>query len=143
MLFKRISRDDAETAFIVVKNASGSTMTAGYHAFFDVSTAADGVQVTIAQAFALNAYAGCIDKTLLNGAYGLAQVYGYRAEGYVVASRVIASGMQLMPVDGEWALDVVATAVTSGYKAWGFICEAIASATESTHSNKRIFIRAL
>ena len=143
MLFKRITRSDAETAFIVVKNTSGSTMTAGYHAFFDVSTAADGVAVTMCTSTALNAYAGCIDAAIANGGYGLAQVYGYRAAGLVIASGLVASGENLMPEDGKWSLTCTATATTSGFKAFAFICETIASATQSTSANKRIFIRAL
>jgi len=143
MLFKRISRSDAETAFIVVKNVSGSTMTAGYHAFFDITTTADGVGVTQCLAAALNAYAGCIDATLANNGYGLAQVYGYRSAGFTYGSGTTSSGDNLMPVSNSWALQATATAVTSGFKAFGFMCETVGSTAASTSGNKRIFIRAL
>ena len=46
MLFKRISRTDAETIFIIVQNVSGSTLTAGYGCVFDTSASVDGVRVT-------------------------------------------------------------------------------------------------
>lgn len=143
MLFKRISRSDAETAFIVVQNVSGSTMTAGYHAFFDISTSADGVRVTMCTATALNAYAGCIDANLANNGFGLCQVYGYRSAGFTYGSGTTTSGENLMPVDGSWALQATASATTSGFKAFGFMCETVGSTAASTSANKRIFIRAL
>ena len=143
MLFKRISRSDAETAFIVVKNVSGSTMTAGYHAFFDSSTLADGVGVSMARTEALNSYAGCIDAAIANNGYGLAQVYGYRAAGYVIYSAIVATGACLMGEDSKWSLTATAVANTSGFKSIGFMCEGIAASTASTSKNKRIFIRAL
>lgn len=143
MLFKRISRSDAETAFIVVKNVSGSTMTAGYHCVFDVSTNTDGVRVTQCSSFDLNAYAGCVDADLSNNDYGLVQVYGYRGAGYVCASGAVTSGENLVPTADVWSMACSASATTSGYKAFGFICQAIASATQSTSANKKIFIRAL
>ena len=58
MLFKRISRTAAETVFAVVKNVSGSTMTAGYSGVFDVGASVDGVRVTQASSTDLQAYAG-------------------------------------------------------------------------------------
>ena len=143
MLFKRISRSDAETAFIVVKNVSTSTMTAGYHCVFDVSTSADGVRVTQVSSFDLNAYAGCVDADIANNGYGLAQVYGYRSAGFVYSSGIVTSGMNLMTVADKWGLYATASAVTSGFKAFGFMCEGITSANASTTANKRIFIRAL
>lgn len=143
MLFKRISRNDAETAFIVVKNVSGSTMTAGYHAFFDITTSADGVRVSMVTAANLASYAGCIDATLANNGYGLVQVYGYRSAGFVYGSGTIESGNSLIPVDGKWGLMATPCAVTSGFKSIGFMCETVASTVASTTANKRIFIRAL
>ena len=143
MLFKRISRSDAETAFIVVKNVSGSTMTAGYHCVFDVSTDADGVRVTQCSSFDLQAYAGCVDADIANGGYGLVQVFGYRAAGYVCSSRIQNSGDNLGPTADVWSLESSSIAATTGFKAFAFICETVASATESTSANKRIFIRAL
>lgn len=143
MLFKRISRTSPETAFIVVKNVSGSTMTAGYTAMFDNTTTADGVGVTMCTSGSLQAFAGIVDADIANGAYGLAQVYGYRSAGYVIASGAVTSGENLIPEDGKWSLTCTANAATSGFKAFAYICQSIASATQSTAANKRIFIRAL
>jgi hypothetical protein len=68
MLFKRISRTDAEKIYIVVQNVSGSTVTAGYHVVFDVSTTGDGIRVTQASSFDLQAYAGCADADIVDDA---------------------------------------------------------------------------
>jgi hypothetical protein len=143
MLFKRISRSDAETAYIVVQNVSGSTMTAGYHAFFDITTSADGVRVTMATTGSLQAYAGCIDAAIANNGYGLCQVYGYRSAGFTYGSGTTASGDALLPVNGSWAMQATTEATTSGFKSWGFMCETVGSTAASTSANKRIFIRAL
>lgn len=41
MIFKRMSRTSGETVFIVCKNVSGSTATAGYAVVFDTGASAD------------------------------------------------------------------------------------------------------
>jgi hypothetical protein len=143
MLFKRIARNDAEKIFIVVQNVSGSTMTAGYHVVYDVSTDGDGVRVTQASTFDLQAYAGCVDADIADDAFGLVQVYGYRDAGYVGHSGVANSGDNLGPDAGQWALEQTPIAAATGYKAFAFICQTITSVTESTYANKNIFIRAL
>lgn len=143
MLFKRISRTDAEKIYIVVQNVSGSTVTAGYHVVFDVSTNVDGVRVTQASSFDLQAYAGCADADIADSGYGLVQVYGYRAAGYICCSGVTASGDNLGPTADVWSLEANSIVAATGYKAFAFICQTVASATQSTSANKKIFIRAL
>jgi len=142
MLFKRISRSDAETAFIVVKNVSGSSITAGYHVTFDVSTNVDGVRVTQCSTFDMGAYAGCIDATLANNGYGLCQVYGYRSAGYVCTSGLTNSGEKLVPTEDVWSLE--AGGASDGTAApFAFLCQKVASVASSTSANKKIFIRAI
>lgn len=147
MLFKRISRSSAETIFIVAKNVSGSTITAGYSCAFDVGASVDGVRVTQATSTELSAYAGVADNDIANSAFGLVQVYGYRSAVYVKRSdnsATIASGAGLLPVDGEWSLTHQATSGTA--KSFVFLCEAIADSTNSSSAysaNFKGFIRAL
>lgn len=145
MLFKRASRTSAETAFIVVQNVSGSTMTAGYSCVFDVGTSVNGVRVSQADTADLQAFAGVIHADLANSAYGLCQVYGYRAAAYVTNSvGANLSGSNLKTVNGSWALEVSAAVGTA--KAFAFLCEAIADSGDSSSqflSNKKIFVRAL
>ena len=66
MLFKRVSRSEPEKVFIVAKNVSGSTATAGYSLVFDVGASVDGVRVTQASATDLQAYAGVADSDIAN-----------------------------------------------------------------------------
>jgi len=143
MLFKRVSRAAAEQVFVVVKNVSGSTMTAGYSCVFDVSTSVDGVRVTQAGSANLQGYAGVVDADIANNAYGLVQVYGYRSATYVYSSTgSSAAGDNLSVIASIWGLTPAATAGTS--KAFGFLCEAISSSTSSQfYSNVKTFIRAL
>ena len=143
MLFKRISRTDAEKMYIVVQNVSGSTMTQGYSCVFDVSASIDGVRVTQASSTDLQAYAGVADADIANSGYGLIQVYGYRSAVSIYSSAgSSAAGDVLFPVADQWGIKPAATATT---KHFAFLCEAItASASSSTYNCKaKAFIRAL
>jgi hypothetical protein len=143
MLFKRVSRSQAETIFVVVKNVSGSTLTAGYSCVFDVGASVDGVRVSQSDTVDLQAYAGVADSSIADSAYGLVQVYGYRASAYIYSSTGSSTaGDNLTVVNSDWGL----TPATSGgaTKAWGFLCEAItASSSSQFHTTAKVFIRAL
>lgn len=143
MLFKRISRSDAETVFIVVQNVSGSTITAGYSCVFDVGTSVNGVRVTKAETTDMQAYAGVADADIANSAYGLVQVYGYRTTVYIYSSTgSSATGDNLTVVGDKWGL-TPATG-TGSSKAFGFLCVAVAASTSSQyHLNAKAFIRAM
>lgn len=144
MLFQRINRTNAETIFIICQNVSGSTITAGYSAVFDVGASVDGVRVTQASSTDLQAFAGVADADIANNAYGLLQVYGYRASTYISSSAGSSvAGDNLITVASSWGLRPATTGATA--KAWGFLCEAItASASSSTYVlTAKAFIRAL
>lgn len=143
MLFKRISRASAETIFVVAKNVSGSTLTAGYSAVWDVSTSVDGVRVTQASSTDLQAYAGVADSDIANGDYGLLQVYGYRSSVYLWSSTgSSAAGDGLNTVAAKWGLTPVVSAGTG--KNFGFLCAAVtASSSSAYYTSAKAFIRAL
>lgn len=143
MLLKRTSRDNPEVAYIVVRNVSGSTMTAGYSGVFDVGASVDGVRVTQASSTDLQAYAGVADSDIADGAFGLVQVYGYRASVYIYSSAgSSASGDELTVVADEWGLTPQAT--SGDAKSFGFLCEAVsASSSSQYHTTAKAFIRAL
>lgn len=146
MLFKRISRASAETVFIVCRNVSGSTATAGYHLQFDVGASCDGVRVTQANAGELNAYAGIADSDIADGDYGLVQVYGYRSSAYIYSSTGSSvAGTTYDVVDAEWGVTPAAAAASSGTnKAFGFMCAAVtASSSSQYHTTAAVFVRAL
>ena len=147
MLFKRISRSSAEVVFIVVKNVSGSTITAGYSVVFDVGASVDGVRVTQASGTDLGAYAGVADADIADSAFGLLQVYGYRAAVFVktiAGSSTYSAGAGLDPVADIWGL--TQSVVAAGDKQFAFLCEAITDSTNTSSAysaNFKGFIRAL
>ncbi len=147
MLFKRISRASAETVFVVCKNVSGSTVTAGYHVVWDTGTSSDGVRVTQASTADLNAYAGIADSDIADGDYGLIQVYGFRSSAYLWTSAGTSpAGVTFTVIDSKWGI----TPSTSGAsdataKAFGFMCAVVVSstATSAYNTTAAVFVRAL
>lgn len=143
MLFKRISRENPEVAYIVVRNVSGSTATAGYGVVFDVGASVDGVRVTQASAADLQAFAGVADQDIADSAYGLVQVYGYRSSAQIYSSAGSSvAGDILTVVAGEWGLTPAATSGSA--KAFGFLCEAVSGSSSSQYNTTaKVFLRAL
>ena len=146
MLFKRISRSQAEQVFLVVQNVSGSTATAGYALVFDVGANIDGVRVTQASATDLQAFAGVADADIANNDFGLAQVYGYRSSLRIytsAGSSVAGDNLTVVAGATHWGLTPVVTNGTS--KAFGFLGEAITSSASSSQwaTTAKGFIRAL
>ena len=144
MLFKRISRTDAEKIYIVVYNASGSTITQGYGCCFDVGASVDGVRVTKCETTDMQAFAGVADSDIASTAYGLVQVYGYRSAVSIYTSAgAQVSGDCLTVVGDQWGL--TPSTVTGATKSFGFLCEAIAISSGSSQWNTKAhaFIRAL
>jgi len=143
MLFKRISRSQAETVFIVVQNVCGSVATAGYAVCFDTGASVNGVRVTKCETTDMQSFAGVVDSDMANSAYGLVQVYGYRASGAIYASTGSSvTGDNLTVVGDQWGL-TPATSVGSS-KAFGFLCEAVAASSSSQfNTTAKIFVRAL
>jgi hypothetical protein len=143
MLFKRVSRTSPEVIYMVAQNVSGGTLTAGYSAVFDTGASVDGVRVTQATTAALNSFAGVADSDIANNAYGLLQVYGYRASAYIYSSTGSSvAGDILGTVNAEWGLTPSASAGVA--KAFGFLCEALAASSSSRfHLTCKTFIRGL
>ncbi len=143
MIFKRISRTNPEVVFAVVKNVSGSTITAGYGCVFDVGASADGVRVTQASSTDLQAFAGVADSDIANNDFGLVQVYGFRDTVQIYSSAgSSAAGDELTVVADQWGLTPQATSGDS--KSFGFLCEAVAGSSSSQYATTaKAFIRAL
>lgn len=143
MLIQRINRDDAEKVYIICKNVSGSTMTAGYSCVFDTGASVDGVRVTKASSTDLQAFAGVADADIASNAYGKIQIYGYRSSAYIYSSAgdsVTGDGLSCV---ADWGLTPITAVGTN--KAFGFLCEAVSSSAASSqyHLTAKIFIRAL
>lgn len=145
MIFKRVGRTSAETAFIVVQNVSGSTATAGFALAFDISASVDGVRVSQCKTTSAQAFAGVADSDIANNAYGLVQVYGYRSSVKIFASTgssVAGDNLTVVTGSTHWGM----TPATSGgtAKAFGFLCEAVtASSSSQFGTTAKAFIRAL
>lgn len=109
MLLQQLNRSDAEKVFIIVMNASGVTVTQGALACFDARTT-NSLGNAVMQPITSNlaAFAGCFDADLAADAFGLVQVYGYRASVAVRPAGlneavITASGIQLGPITGAWS----------------------------------------
>jgi len=88
MYFTKIRSDVPEAMFIVVYNSySTASLTTGQALMHDYATDADGISVTKPAASISagvghfgNAFAGIANETIAAGAYGPAQVWGYRSD---------------------------------------------------------------
>lgn len=148
MLFQRVNRTDAEKVFVVVYNASGGAFTTGQAMCWDCGTSADGIRVTTPATATLSAFAGLASAGIANGAYGLAQVYGYTASASVKpdVTTALVAGNIFLPVNGSADLSCDAAAgVDASDGKTGFIIAMQTNTTMTTPvaSAHRAFIRAL
>ena len=142
MIFPRITRGNAERMFGIFYNVAGATITANYPGVFDISTA-DGVRVSKPATATLSLFAGLANRDIADSAYGLFQVYGYRASGYLTndTSQAIAAGDILIPVNAQWYLG--RSAASDGKSGFVYAGESFATATTPAATTKKVFIRAL
>jgi hypothetical protein len=143
MLFKRVSRSSPEVIKMVVANAQGAVLTAGYAVCFDTTATADGIRVTKCKTGALNAFAGVVDSDIATGAYGLVQVFGYRSQTYISRSTtdISAVGQVLGTQNDVWGLQPrLDSAVAKGF---AFLLEDVISSAGASYTMAKAFIRAL
>lgn len=118
MLFRQANRTDPEQVFIVVRNTSGGTISANAPVYFETDAVTDGnaVSQAIGLLGGLSLFAGILDQALVDDAYGLAQVYGFRTSAYAsAASAGCAPGIPLIPVAGQnYLTDSTSAANTYG-----------------------------
>ena len=148
MLFQRVNRTDAEKVFVVVYNASGGAFTTGQAMVWDCGTSADGIRVTTPATATLSAFAGLASAGIANGAYGLAQVYGYTASASVKpdVTTALVAGNIFLPVNASADLSCDAAAgVDASDGKTGFIIAMQTNTTMTTPvaSAHKAFIRAL
>ena len=144
MLWQRINREDAEKVFCIVQNVAGATVTANYPVVWDI-TSPDGVKVSKPASATLSLFVGIANKDIADSAYGLIQVYGYRASAYMTndTTVAIAAGNILIPVDAQWYL--ARSGASDGKSGFIFAAEAVATAVTTlvAGANKKCFVRAL
>lgn len=146
-----INQKDPEKVFILCKNISGSTQSAGAALYFDASdttAGADGYAVSGSGTGKKFLFAGINAQSLADDAKGLVQCYGI-GSAYVVVTTSMSIGDQLdgtnsathlvnfVPVSATSLVPVVSTP-------WNFVVamSAVASGI-STATLEPVFIRAL
>ena len=147
MLFQRVNRTDAEKVFVCVYNASGGAFTVGQVLQYDVGTSADGIRVTTPAAAGLSAFCGLAQAGIANGAYGLAQVFGYNSTASIKpdVTTVLTAGRVMIPVDTSADLSCAAASCVASDGKTGFIIamQTNTTMTTPTASAHKVFIRAL
>lgn len=143
-----MNRTDAEKVFVVVYNASGGAFTTGQAMVWDCGTSADGIRVTTPATATLSAFAGLASAGIANGAYGLAQVYGYTASASVKpdVTTALVAGNIFLPVNASADLSCDAAAgVDASDGKTGFIIAMQTNTTMTTPvaSAHKAFVRAL
>lgn len=142
MLLQRINRSDAERVFAIFYNVAGATITAGYPAVFDISTA-DGVRVSKPASATLSLVVGIAVESIADSAYGKFQLYGYRSQANITndTSVAVAAGDILIPVNAQWYL--ARSAASDGKSGFVYAAEAFATAATPAAANKKTFLRCL
>ncbi len=142
-----INQSDPEKEFILCKNVSGATLSAGAAVYFDTASATDGFAVSGARTLQKFMFAGINAAALPNLSKGLVQTYGI-ASAYVQWSGTLTAGIQLDAVASATHLTtfvpVSATSLAPTVdNPWNFV-SVMSAATSgiSTATLEVVFIRA-
>jgi len=136
-----VNRTDAECVFAIFQNVAGATFSLGAAGVWDTATQ-DGVRVKTPATATLSCLVGVAAQTIADSAFGLFQVYGYRASAVVVnhTSTAIAAGDILIPVDAVRYL--ARSAAADGKTGFIYAGEAVATGSATT-LNAKVFIRCM
>lgn len=151
-----INQKDPEKEFILCKNVSGATLSAGAAVYFDTASATDGFAVSGARTGMKFLFAGINDQSLSSNSKGLVQTYGI-ASAYVTTGDSAVSAITGQQCDAVTSATHLKASVTTDYftatssaawtggNPWNFVTlmEGIASGVAaSTAALKSVFIRA-
>lgn len=110
MLLQQLNRSDAEKVFIIAQNTAGETVSQGALVCFNprVGSASLGNAVAKPVTSNLGAFAGCMDSDTAADAYGLVQVFGFRASVACAAAGInaavlSAAGHNIGPITGSYS----------------------------------------
>ncbi len=148
MIFKQSNRSDPEQIFIVCRNTSGAAISANVPVGYEVDAVSDGNSVSACVTAEMSLFAGITDAAMADDAYGLVQVYGYRASAWCAGAGISAghvAGQALLPVTGSlWFSTTTSSAADNAGFHFVNLFEAIAaSAAYSTIRCWKVFVRAL
>jgi hypothetical protein len=115
---------------------------------WDTGASADGIRVTTPSTAALSAFAGLASAGIANGAYGLAQVYGYTASASVKPdiTTALVAGKIFLPVNASADLSCAGSgglAATDGKTGFMIAMQTNTTMTTPVASAHKVFIRAL
>lgn len=142
MEFKQTNRTGSEAVFIVCRNITGATVSAGAPVEWDVVTSTDGNAVTQAKSGSrAGLFAGVNDASLADSAYGKIQVYGFRTSAYCSGSTAAQAepGSFLIPVSGYFDNGTMSAATTSGH----VFVSLLETAAVTALTQYSVFIRAM
>jgi hypothetical protein len=147
MQSQTINFNSPEAEFILCKNVSGATQTAGCPLYFDTASATDGFAVSGARTGMAFLFAGIANSDIADGKKGLCQTYGI-ASAFVQWSGAMTAGNQLDYSASHAYLGLFAPASASSLtpmvsNAWNFVSVISAAASGiSTATLEVVFIRA-
>jgi hypothetical protein len=146
MLFSQLSRSDAEKVFIIGKNTTGSTVSAGAPLYFETDAVTDGNSVSAVNGLLEGTamFAGINHSSLTTGSFGLIQTYGFRQSAWLsAASAGCAIGIPMIPVANQLYLTDSTSAACNNFNGC-VVMETIAAAVgNSAVLQWNVFIRAM
>jgi len=145
MMIPHVVNTEADKVFVNFLNVQAVTVGSGDSIVWDTATA-DGVRATQPVTATLSLFLGIVDIDTPASAYGLAQVYGYRASALLTNSTNVAivAGDILVPTTGADFLGYHADSTNKkGLSGIVFAGEAYATNTTPVSALKKVFIRAL
>lgn len=150
MTSTKINQKSPEKVFILAKNVSGATLSAGAAVYFDTADVTDGYAVSGARTSKKYLFAGIANAAIADDAKGLVQTYGI-CSAYVQFATSATSGTIGMQLDAAtsatYLTNYLPVAASSGTvdNPWNFatlMVTATAAAANSTPVLKTIFVRA-
>jgi hypothetical protein len=146
MIFHAFQREDDDSVFTIVRNISGATQAVG-NAVAIATTSADGVRVSQPVAAQLDLFRGIVAESILDSAYGKAQVHGYCSYAKVLvvnASVIVTAGYALVPQAAGVGLILATNYVSNaGYGFATALADVATGSTTVAVANSKVFLRAL
>lgn len=149
MIFHAFQREDDDSVFTVVRNISGATRAVGDAVAVSGGSLADGVRVSSPVSGELGLFRGIVAESILESAYGKAQVHGYCSYAKVLvadSSVAIAQGKPLVPVATKDYFVLANASIAVPGDGSGYVAALATVATGNTSvavSSCKVFLRAL
>lgn len=147
MIFHAFQREDDDSVFTVVRNISGATRAVGDAVAVAAGTLADGVRVSLPASGELDLFRGIVAESILDSAYGKAQVHGFCSYAKVLvadSSVAVAQGLALVPVATKTYLGLAGgIAVNDGSKFATALATVATGNTSVAVASCKVFLRAL